>query len=38
MRRSVGETADGITRMLGSEEENAMDEHIGYGSSYVNFF
>lgn len=30
--------ADGITRVLGSEEENAMDEDIGYGSSYVNFF
>lgn len=34
----MGEMIDGITRVLGSEEENAMDEDIGYGCSYVNFF
>lgn len=34
----MGEMADGITRVLGSEEENAMDEDIGCDCSYVNLF
>lgn len=38
MRKSVGVVEDGITRVLGSDGENVMDEDIGYGSSYVSFF